>query len=373
MRRPTARLRIAGCLMAAGLVMAACSDDGTTSSGSASPDRATTDEATTDPATTESATPESLTYRGYAGISLEAQKKAFLEPFAAATGIEVNTVDATYDDIRAMVDAGETTIDMAETDPFFALGNCGTYAEPLDYSIIDTTDLPAEFVSECAVPSFTYAVMLAYNPDVLDSAPRSWTDFFDTEAFPGKRAIYGESASGGTLEIALLADGVAPEDLYPLDVDRALAKLDTIRDDLVIFDTMADSERLMVEGDVAMIEGWQARVLGARLEGSRFKVIPSERIVAYDVFMVPKGTPNRELGMRLIAEAVGVAAQEEYSSVVPYGAINRRAKPTALDEEHKDLMIGDYRDEAVIQDQQWWAENHEAATQAWEEWLATFG
>ena len=37
------------------------------------------------------------------------------------------------------------------------------------------------------------------------------------------------NATQGPLEEALLADGVEPKDLYPLDVDRAFRKLDQIK------------------------------------------------------------------------------------------------------------------------------------------------
>ena len=74
----------------------------------------------------------------------------------------------------------------------------------------------------------TYGVVLGYNTDATaGQVPEGWADFFDTAKFPGKRGFWDYSA-GGIFEFALLADGVAPADLYPLDLERATAKLDTI-------------------------------------------------------------------------------------------------------------------------------------------------
>ena len=87
-------------------------------------------------------------------------------------------------------------------------------------------------------PIHVYSTVVGYRPDMLDTAPATFADFFDADKFPGKRGAYNW-VMGGLLEMALIADGVALEDLYPLDTDRAYKKIDTIKDDIVWWDTGA--------------------------------------------------------------------------------------------------------------------------------------
>src|SRR4030095_15217409 len=100
-------------------------------------------------------------------------------------------------------------------------------------------------IGECAVPNMKSALLLAYNTETYpDNPPSSWADFFDTEKSPGTRGGQND-VNQGALEAALLADGVAPEDLYPLDYDRAFAKLDTLGDDLTFMANGGDQAQTM--------------------------------------------------------------------------------------------------------------------------------
>ena len=95
----------------------------------------------------------------------------------------------------------------------------------------------------------------------------SFADFFDLQNFPGKRGVYNY-VSGGLPEIALVADGVAPDALYPLDMDRAYKKMDTIKDQMVWWDTGAQSAQLLADGEVSMGMSWNGRLSEAN-EGGR--------------------------------------------------------------------------------------------------------
>jgi spermidine/putrescine-binding protein len=105
-------------------------------------------------------------------------------------------------------------------EPNFAITACDKgWAEKLDLAAIDTDRLKPEMVTDCAIPVLEYAFTIGYNTEVFaDDHPTSWAEFFDTEKFPGKRGFW-KYATGAMFEAALLADGVAPEDLYPLDID----------------------------------------------------------------------------------------------------------------------------------------------------------
>ena len=122
--------------------------------------------------------------------------------------------------------------------------------------------------------------MLGYNTDkTTGQVPEGWADFFDTTKIPGKRGVWDYS-EGGMFEFALMADGVAPRDLYPLDLPRATKKLDTIKDDIVFWNSGAESQELIGSGEVAMSMIWNGRGLERqehRQEAGRDPVEPADR------------------------------------------------------------------------------------------------
>ncbi len=314
---------------------------------------------------------KSMTFVSFGGAYQEAQTKAMIDPFAAANDVTINQDGPTdYAKIKTMVESGNVQWDVVDADPFFPIGNCDKYAEKLDFSIIDTSKMPKEFVSDCAVPSMTYAYVLMYNTEKYPTPPQGWRDFFDTTNFPGKRALQN-AAQGGGYEAALLADGVPEEELYPIDYERAQAKLDTIRDDLVFWDTGAQSQQMMETGEVDMLLVWTGRGYEAVKNGATFKTQWNESISVYDVFMIPKGSPNKAAAMEFISYATGAEAQAKLTENIPYSPINSDAKPKV------DQLITSFlstrpsvQERAVVQDQAWWSENLDAATESWTAWAA---
>ncbi len=314
---------------------------------------------------------KSLTFVSFGGAYQDAQTKAMTDPYAAANDITVNHDGPTdYAKIKTMVESGNVQWDVVDADPFFPIGNCDKYAEKLDFSVIDTSKMPKEFVSECAVPSMTYAYVLMYNAEKYPNPPQDWQDFYDTAKFPGKRALQN-AAQGGAYETALLADGVPEEELYPIDYERAEAKLDTIKDDLVFWDTGAQSQQMMETGEVDMLLAWTGRAYEAVKNGATFETQWNENIAVYDVFMIPKGSQNKAAAMEFISYATGPEPQAKLTETIPYSPINSDAKPEV------DELITSFlstrpgvQKTAVVQDQAWWSENLEAATERWTAWAA---
>jgi putative spermidine/putrescine transport system substrate-binding protein len=135
------------------------------------------------------------------------------------------------------------TWDVVDVGNDFGLDVHKDLLEPLDFTLIPKAEMNADLgITDYRVPDITYGVVLAYNTDVLGAGnvPAGWADYFDTAKFPGKRGAWDYS-EGGMFEFALLADGVAPDALYPLDLERATAKLNTNKDDIVFWQTGAES------------------------------------------------------------------------------------------------------------------------------------
>ena len=167
-----------------------------------------------------------LSFVSWGGGYQDVQMETVGMPFAEASGARVLSDGPTeYAKIEAQVKTGQVSWDVVDVDANWVAPNCGTTIMKLDFDLIDTSGLPEGTWNDCSVPANRFGDVFAFNAEKLGTAPTSWADFFDVEKFPGKRAI-DQDVDTGVFEAALLADGVAPEDLYPLDVDRAVAKLE---------------------------------------------------------------------------------------------------------------------------------------------------
>ncbi|WP_240149130.1 extracellular solute-binding protein [Asaia sp. As-1742] len=110
--------------------------------------------------------------------------------------------------------------------------------------------------SPCGIAAGEDSLVLAWDRGRLGDEAPSWSDFWDIARHPGKRALRLDPR--GTLEIALMADGVAPGDIYtalasPAGVDRAFRKLDQLRPYLVWWRTPEEASRIMSSGAALML------------------------------------------------------------------------------------------------------------------------
>ena len=161
-----------------------------------------------------------LVFVNWGGDAGAAYDEAYGKPFLAAAGITVKQDGSgpTEGAVAAQVESGKPAWDLVDIDPFSAetLGKKGLM-EPIDYAVVDKSKFRPGFGWEYASSSYFYSYILAYDAAKFkDSPPKSMADFFDVEKFPGKRSMYKWGA--GMWEAALLADGVAPDKLYPLDL-----------------------------------------------------------------------------------------------------------------------------------------------------------
>lgn len=317
----------------------------------------------------------SLTFMSGGGTYQDAQNTAFLEPFTAETGIKVhNDTTLSYAKVKTMVDAGNVTIDVIPAEGYWAVQECGKILQPIDKSIVDMSDLdPALMQSECAAPLLTYSTAMYYNTQSFpgDSHPTNCRDFFDTTRFPGKRAAGSTATPNALVECALIADGVPRESLYPLDVDRAFRKLQTIKNDLVFWNSGTDSVQLMTSGEVSMILAWNGRAYAAISDQkAKFAPVYEESFLHYDALVVPKGVKDSATAMKLVAYMMDPARQADLTRIIPYAPSNKKATlgdlPAALKgflpNTNPELQKG-----TIVQDQRWWAENAETVTRRWTE------
>lgn len=206
---------------------------------------------------------QEMVYVNWGGDAIDAMAEAFGNSFEAETGIRIlyDGSGPTEGAIKAQAEGGSPTWDLVDCDPFSAqaLGRQGLM-RPIDWSVVDPGKIREGFQWEFAASSYFYSYVIVYDATRYETPPTSMADFFDMEKFPGSRSMYKWGV--GMWEAALLADGVAREDLYPLDIERAHAKIAAFKDNVGAFwGGGAESQSLLLNGDASMALLWSTRAM----------------------------------------------------------------------------------------------------------------
>jgi putative spermidine/putrescine transport system substrate-binding protein len=168
----------------------------------------------------------------------------------------------------------------------------------------------------------------------------------------------------------LLADGVPPENLYPLDVERALDKLDTIKDQIVWWESAAHSQRQIASGEVALTSAWNGRMQTEIEGGAPVEIQWNQNLQTADYLVVPKGTARKEAAMELIAYCVSAQNNHRLSDYIEYAPINKESIPK-VDPQVAPQLPTAHREVGVRYDAQWWDDNRKAVTERFNEWVGS--
>ncbi|WP_134723911.1 ABC transporter substrate-binding protein [Pseudomonas viridiflava] len=307
---------------------------------------------------------DSVNFVSWGGSTQDAQKQAWAVPFAKASGITVVQDGPTdYGKLKAMVESGNVQWDVVDVEADFALRAAAEgLLEPLDFNTIKRDRIDPRFASDNGVGSFFFSFVLGYNEDKLGSKKP-----VDTKTYPGKRALY-KWPSPGVLELALLADGVAADKLYPLDLDRAFKKLDTIKKDIVWWGGGAQSQQLLASGEASMGQMWNGRMYALQQDGAPVGVSWKQNLVMADFLVVPKGAKNKDAAMKFIAEATSARGQADFSNLSAYAPVNLDSVPRLDSTLAKNLPTA-YGADQITLDFAYWAKNGPDIATRWNEWL----
>jgi putative spermidine/putrescine transport system substrate-binding protein len=310
---------------------------------------------------------EGLVFTSSGSAYQRAQTKAWLKPYSKETGTSIRQDSPTdYAKIQSMVENNNVVWDVVNVSNDFGLQSTGDLLEPLDYSVIDRGPILEGYASKYRIACMLYANTLAYNTEKIQGTPSTWADLFDTKQFPGQRGF--RKSPSETLEVALLGDGVPPETLYPLDVDRALGKLDTIKDRIVWWETGGQLQQQLADGEVALASAWNGRVQTEIDAGIPLKIQWNQNLQTADYLVVPKGTAHKEKAMELIAYCVSGKNNHRLSEFIPYAPINKESIPK-VDPQVRPQLPTAHRDVGVTFNAEWWDNNREAVEQRFNGWL----
>jgi putative spermidine/putrescine transport system substrate-binding protein len=320
---------------------------------------------------------EEITFVSQGGAYQEAQSKAILEPAAKQLGLTLkqDSSPKAYPIIKTQIESGKVTWDVVD----LPTGDCirgekeGLF-EKLDPTLIpNLAQFPADLKDDYSVGYISYSTVLAYRTDTFKDgkhAPHTWADFWDTKKFPGARSL--RNLPRPTLEIALMADGVAPDKLYPLDVDRAFKKLEQIKPHIATWWTSGgQSAQLISDGEVDMIQAWNGRITAVQADGAPVAFDYNQGVLETNSLCVLKGTPHKAAAMKFVNAAISAPLQAALPMIIDYGPLNPEAFKTGTIPAERAAKLPsapENMSRQALLAAKWWASD--AGVKAEERWLA---
>lgn len=311
-----------------------------------------------------------ITHVGYGGSGADFQRDVLAPLFTKETGINVQvTTGPDIAKVRAQVQADNIEWDVMETTGAMAYGGQkeGIW-EAIDYKVID----PARFVSappSFAVPWFIYSDGIAYDPARTPKPAKTFAQLWDVKNFPGPRVM--RNSANEYLEIALLADGVPPANIYPLDVDRAFRALDAIKPHVKQWAAQSQVPISMIQRNEAVygVAGTN-RVKFARDAGVSIDVSLEQNILGWVNLSVPKGSKNRQAAMTWI-EFLTRPNIEAMTANMHGLTPAVKGVEQLLDPKIRPWMVDLKNPKNLLLSDAYWADNYLKLDKRFKEWILT--
>lgn len=317
---------------------------------------------------------ETLTVADPGGPFGPAWDLAFVKPFEQEFGVAVNHIARQHypaTEIKANVQTKTYTWDVviATLEDVNALEPEGLLEE-LDWSGPDMAELIPEARRKHWAGMDIYSLVMAYRTDKFSSGgPKSWADFWDVKKFPGRRALQKHPIN--TLEIALMADGVSKDALYPLDVDRAFKKLDAIKKDISVWWTSgAQTTQMLKSGEIDLVPTYSPRAQLVIDAGGPVKIEWNQGLYSILGWVIPKGNPKVELGRKFVKYCANAKRQAAWTALLADGPTNPNAYNFIPPERAKILPTAPEHFKLAAQTNPiWWATNKAKVIERFDAWL----
>ncbi len=278
-----------------------------------------------------------VVFSSWGGAFQDALRESMLDPAAHKLGLTIKE-DTTngISDVRAQITAGAVAWDITEQ----ALSDCARLKqegalETIDYGVVSTDGIPSSLVDSEWVGLLTYSLVIGWQAEKFgENGPQSWADFWNTEAYPGTRAMFNSVSH--SLEAALMADGVDSADVNTVlrskgGVDRAFAKLEEIAPHITVwYRGGSQAAQLMADEEIDFIHIGNGRADSLNADAVQVGFTWNQATTDADCLLVPKGAPNRENAMRVLDEMLSAEAQARMAVAISYGPVNAKAFDTGL-------------------------------------------
>ncbi len=334
-----------------------------------------------------------ITVVSWGGAYTASQQKAYGDTWEGGN-IHWENYNGGLGEVRAQVEAENVTWDIVDVLPHEARVGCdeGLFEElprdkftPAPDGTSMDDDIVIDVPNDCVVPQIFWSYMAFYDEKTFpDEKPTTIADFFDIEKFPGKRGIH--TWPNALIEMALLADGVAVPDIYEVmsteeGIDRAFAKLDTIKDDVVFWSSGAKPLEFVKSGETALALAYNGRVGAAILsEGESFVPIWDGQVIEEEWLVMIKGSPNYDEALDFLIHASAPEQQAGQAKWINYGPMRKSGlEHIAANEPWYNTGVDimphmpnreEVLDRSVFADPEWWADNGAEIAERYTAWMA---
>ncbi|MCY4035771.1 MAG: ABC transporter substrate-binding protein, partial [Hyphomicrobiales bacterium] len=300
-----------------------------------------------------SAKAEEFTAVSWGGAYSESQSNAYIKPYTQANpDVKINFEDYSggLAEVRAQSEAGNVTWDLVDVIYTDAVTGCdeGLFLEiDFDDDLARGEDgsrptqdfLPEALGSPCFIPQIAYSTTFGFRSDLV--SPETVADVFDLDKFPGKRGL--QKVPTYNLEWALIADGVDKDDVYdvlstPEGVDRAFAKLDTIKDSVVWWEAGAQPPQLLADGEVVIASAYNGRLFAAIEEEKQpIAMLWDGQALDLDGWAIAAGSEHIDAVKKFVRYATDTQRLADQAKWISYGPLRKSSLP--LVGKHADLGI----------------------------------
>lgn len=341
-----------------------------------------------------------MTIVSWGGAYSASQQNAYHDPYMAANpDINIINDDSSAEAVaklRAMAEAGNTTWDVVDVVASDAMRLCDEgLAMEIDHdsqlaAAPDGTPASKDFgdliVSECFIPQIVYSTTFGFRSDVAEwggKEPDDICDVFDLKTFPGKRSL--EKRPINNMEWALLCSGVAKADVYDvLETEagqaKALAKLDTIKDQTIWWSAGADTPQLLADGEVVIGSTYNGRLFALIEEQKQpVKMLWDAQVFDLDGWIIPAGLSDerKKAALEYIYFATDTQRLADQAKYISYGPA--RASSAPLVGKHASLGIDmaphmptdpNNAKNTFLYNYSWWADYRDDLDAKFQAWLA---
>jgi len=311
----------------------------------------------------------------YGGTAQDAERVAYFKPFEKLSGIKTTDIaGADINKVKAMVETGNVQWDVVQLGRSTVknLMKKGDYFEKIDYELVDVGNIDPLYRYDYALDMLVWSEVMAYRTDAFGGkVPVGWADFWDTKKFPGDRALGGAGPSTPELEFALMAAGVPPDKVYPIDVDKAFVSYDKIKSSIVKWwETGAIPPQLLTDKEVVLTSVWNGRMAALQTAGVPAAISWDQGLLKRDCWAVPKGSPNKANAMKFIAFSTLAISQARLAMLIPYGSVNNKSAEYLTEQQLSMLPSAPaIKAKLVPYNYDWWVDNRDTVIAHWNKWI----
>ncbi len=313
----------------------------------------------------------------WGGASTDAMKEVWFKPFSEVSGVNVST--ASVPDIaklEVMENVGNVEWDLLDAEGTqMELAMKKGLLQKIDYDlifkIVPKEQIDPKVIKEYGVGSVGFSTVIAWNTTLFGKdGPKDWKEWADTTRFKGRRALYAQPRP--SFEIALMAAGVPPEKIYPINIDDAFKALDELRPKINLWvEKTSQWGVLMQNGEVDLMGSSLSRTLDEKKRTGKVDFTFNQSIVEQDYWVIPKSAPGGANAQKLIAYALMAKGSLGFATKMPFSLANTSIYGGIPDEMKQQLPGYPENSARNLQiDQAWWVANADQVRLRWLDWMS---